>query len=673
MSISPEVHKIEPLKLKHDGAVELATGRSRYETSWRNREITWGQLLAKVSQTKRTKETLEEYKALPKDKQDEIKDVGGYVGGSLKGGSRKTSTVLTRQIITLDADFAAPDFWEEVEFSATFAIAAYSTHKHTPDAPRLRLLIPLSRPVSPDEYLAIARRIADDFNIDAFDDTTYEPSRLMYWPSTSKDGTYFFEYIDTNWLDADKVLATYKDWTDSSFWPESSRVNKERKRLADKQGDPTEKEGAVGLFCRTYTIEEAIGAFLSDVYEGAGQRRYTYAGGSTSGGLVLYEDHFAFSHHGTDPTSGKLCNAFDLVRLHKFGDMDEGGLEGKTPSQWPSFKAMTDLVMGDELVKETQGAETMARVRSEFDILEDDEEETLDDSWTKKLETVGKNGKGGYASTINNVKIILENDPSLKKKLLFDEFYAKPLGKSPLPWRKSGGVQEWTDPEDSGLRHYLEFSWGLASKAKIDDAINMIMEQNKVHPVREYLESLTWDGTRRVDTFFIDYLGAEDNIFTREATRRILTAAAGRVIKPGIKFDYMVILTGPQGVGKSYILRRIGRDWYSDSIYTINGKEAYEQLQGVWIAEMAEMTATKKADVEAIKHFISKQEDTFRKAYARRPQTVKRQCVFIGTTNDRECLRDRTGNRRFWPIDVRVNTPTKDIWFEFRVYRNYSK
>lgn len=668
--IAPEVQNITPLKLKNDGALQLAEGRSRWETNWRNRDITWGKMLAKLKQTKRTAETLEEYRALPKPEQDKIKDVGGFVGGTLKGGSRKTQNVLARQIVTLDADFAGPDFWEDVELTATFAVAAYSTHKHTPEAPRLRLLIPLSRPVSPEEYQAIARRIAADFTIDAFDDTTYEPARLMYWPSSSKDGDYFFDYIDAPWLDADEVLATYSDWSDPSFWPESSRSKTERKRLADKQGDPTEKPGAVGLFCRTYTIEEAIDTFLSDVYEEAGPGRYTFIGGTTSGGLVLYEDHFAFSHHGTDPVSGKLCNAFDLVRLHKFADLDDGTPKETAPGKTPSFIAMSELVMEDEQVKATYGAERMAQAQATFGPIPDDEEDstdeedeeyTLADEWLKKLETVGKNGKGGYASTIDNVIIILNNDPRLKDRLLFDEFHGKALGVGPLPWRPAKGIKDWEDPDDAGLQHYLESVYQISSKAKIDPAVMVVMEAHKVHPVRDYLNGLKWDGVPRIDTLLIEYLGAEDSVYVREATRKLLVAAAGRIIRPGIKFDYMMILTGPQGIGKSTLLRKLGKDWYSDSIYTVTGKEAYEQIGGVWVAEMAELTATRKADVEAIKHFISKQEDTFRKAYARRPQTIKRQCVFVGTSNDRECLRDRTGNRRFWPVDVYIVVPPKSV------------
>jgi len=231
----------------------------------------------------------------------------------------------------------------------------YSTHSHTPSAPRLRLVIPLKRPVSPDEYQAVSRRIAGDLGIDFFDDTTYEAHRLMYWPSTSKDGEFIFKYLDEEWADPDEILARYPDWKDPSYWPESSQTKAERKKLADKQGDPREKPGIVGAFCRTYTIAQVIEKFLSDVYApGDDPSRYTYIPGSTAGGLVLYDrDNFAYSYHATDPICGKLCNAFDLVRLHKFGDLDDDAKEGTPVNKLPSYLAMQELAEKDEMVRKT--------------------------------------------------------------------------------------------------------------------------------------------------------------------------------------------------------------------------------------------------------------------------------------------------------------------------------
>ena len=253
------------LNIKHDGPLRIAVGKNRFEKQWKNREMSWSALLRRLQEPTRTQETVEEYRAMDKAQQDQIKDVGGFIGGSLRDGRRKSENVQMRQLVTLDADFAPPGLDEDLELLAAYAYAVYSTHKHTPDKPRLRLLIPLDRPVTPDEYEAIARKLAEDIGIDYFDDTTYQASRLMYWGSVPRDGVYVFHYEDLPWTKADGILARYPDWTDTSYWPESSRAKTDRVKWAKRQGDPTEKSGLIGAFCRTYTIEEAIEKFLPEV------------------------------------------------------------------------------------------------------------------------------------------------------------------------------------------------------------------------------------------------------------------------------------------------------------------------------------------------------------------------------------------------------------------------
>ena len=197
-------HKLD---VKYDGSLQLAIGRSRRETEWKNQSWSWSRLLKRLTQPTQTAETLAEYDKMSKDDQDKIKDVGGFVGGSLRDGRRRADTVLSRKLITLDADFAPPELTDDLTIQMNCAYAVYSTHKHTPAKPRFRLLIPLDRPVTPDEYEAIARKLADDIGIDYFDDTTYQPARLMYWPSVAQDGDYVFTYEDQPWLQADAVLA----------------------------------------------------------------------------------------------------------------------------------------------------------------------------------------------------------------------------------------------------------------------------------------------------------------------------------------------------------------------------------------------------------------------------------------------------------------------------------
>ena len=165
----------------------------------------------------------------------------------------------------------------------------------------------------------------------------------------------------------------------------------------------------------------------------------------------------------------------------------------------------------------------------------------------------------------------------------------------------------------------------------------------------------------RLDTVFIDYLGAEDNQYTRAVCRKSFTAAVARAMDPGCKYDFMPILCGPQGIGKSTLLDKMSRGWFNDSIRTFEGKEASELLQAVWLVEVAELDAFRRTDVSRIKQFLSLRADRYRAAYGRHVKELPRRCVFFGTCNQMEFLQDTTGNRRFWPVDV-GNPHEKTVW-----------
>lgn len=721
------------ITLQHDNLLDLAAGRSRKEIRWKNQQTLWSDLLTKLSETHRTAETLSEYNLAKKPRQDEIKDVGGFVGGYLTSGRRKNGMVAHRQLITLDLDFAPTDFWDDLTLVESFACAMYSTHKHAPSTPRLRLLIPLDRPVDAAEYEAIARRIAGDIGIEYFDPTTFEPARLMYWPSTSSDGEYLFEYQDGEWLSADSVLARYRDWRDISEWPFSKKVEGVVKRAMQKQGDPLEKPGIVGAFCRVYTIAEAIDEFLSEIYtpmegqQGEGMaNRYTYVNGSTAGGVVVYEDKFAYSHHGTDPMSGKLANAFDMVRIHLFGLQDEemrGALpndlgEGGLPTaKLPSYEAMCELAAKDRAVRiqigverieaagndfgasgsdasknlsgdaleaiggeEADGllnrkAKSKLRVAEDGEIESDESDQDTDDEEIDELDQseeltsedmewladLAVDKKGTYLSTIDNVVKILQCDPKLKGKLHFCLFSKREVATGNLPWRKvTKSTKNLVDRDVSNLRHYLERVYGITGEKKIDDALSVVLGKNASHPIKEYLGRVAaegfWDGVERLDELLIRYLGAEDNAYVRAVTRKTLVAAVARIYRPGIKYDTVLTLVGPQGIGKSQLIKRLGGEWYSDSFGGIGTKDAYDLIQGVWLVEIAELAGLRKAEVDSIKHFISKQDDYYRVSYGKRPENNPRQCIFFATTNDEDFLKDQTGNRRWWPVQTLVES-----------------
>ena len=647
--------------IKYDRKVWISTGRSRFDTRWKNRQTTWSKILDRLKTPIRTPETYAEYMAMTKADQDKAKDVGGFVGGTLEGGKRGAHTVTSRTILSFDLDDAPQHFWEDFELLASYAAAIYSTHKHRASKPRFRLLVPLSRDVTADEYEATARMLATDIGMDYMDPSTFQPSRLMYWPSCSEDAEYIFEYIDAPFLDPDTILARYPDWRDVSLWPTSDKETRARKSLADKQKNPTEKSGVVGAFCKAYDVPAAIAKFLPDIYTPTDKEdRYTYAQGSTAAGLVIYDGGtFAFSNHGTDPAGGILCNSFDLVRIHKFGAEDET-VSGDTPmNRRPSYKAMLTFAAADPAVLAETIKEQRAEAASDF---ADDGEDP--DAWEKDPKVIKRNTQTGQIlKMITNAKNIFRYDQQLQGIAMnrFSGFIEVHGGT--VPWDHPGAG--WRDADDAQLVTYL------AERYKVEFPRQVIMDQKVIaaerhafHPVKEYLEALSWDGVKRADTLLIDYLGAEDNVYTREATARILLAAVKRIYEPGAKFDSMLVLSGPPNTGKSMLISRLGGRWFSDNLTfeDMKDKTGAEKLPNYWILEISEMKGMKKTDVESSKAFISRQEDIYRAAYGRNTERHPRQCVFFGTVNDASgYLKDITGNRRFWPVEI-TGEGTRKPW-----------
>ena len=622
--------------------IQIATGNSRMEKRWNNVEMELDEFIERISHTIRTAETVEQYMKMTKAKQDAIKDVGGYVAGRLKGGRRKKDCVEYRTIITLDIDHAVPGVIEQIEMLYNYRCFIYSTHKHTAENPRLRLVIILSRPVSPDEYVAVARKVAEDIGIEMFDDTTYEPSRLMYWPSTSADGEFIFRDIEGEPLNPDDVLSRYKDWRDSSEWPVSSRQQNIVQREMRKQADPLTKDGVIGAFCRTYTIEDAIAAFLSDVYQpSAMPGRYDYIPADSQAGVVIYEGKFAYSHHATDPACGRLMNAFDMVRIHRYGELDEKAAEDTEASKLPSFSAMSEFAVSDENVKMTIAGERMEKAEKEFSGENGD--------WLKQLEyekrsTVVKN-------TLRNLLLILNNDEKLKG-IVFNQLSDGMEIKGEVPWEHPSRF--WRDADDAQLISYVDLTYGTFSARNYDIAVTKVADDRSYHPIREFLASLPeWDKVPRVDTILVDFLGASDNAYVRAVTRKTLCGAIARVMNPGCKFDTMLVLNGPQGKGKSTLISKLCGEWFNDSLLLNDTKDktAAEKLQGYWILEIGELAGLKKTEIETLRGFLSRQNDIYRASFGRRATPHPRQCVFIGTTNaENGYLRDTAGNRRFWPV-----------------------
>lgn len=640
----------------------IALGKSRKDKKWRNKQMEWDDFLALIRETHRTPETVEEYLSFKKDRQDEIKDIGGFVGGHLAGGRRLASSVSSRQLITLDADEAKPDFWDRFCLMYDCTAAIYTTHKHTPETPRFRLIIPLDREVLKDEYVAICRRIAGDIGIDQFDHTGYQPHRLMYFPSTSKDGEYIFREQQGSLLSADDVLGTYIDWKDVSEWPMGKKEKKDLSTEAKKQGDPYEKPGLIGAFNRAYTIKQAVRKFLSDVYEETDLKdRLTFKEGSTSAGVIIYDDMFSYSHHSTDPASNKLCNAFDLVRIHKFQELDLECSEETPINKRPSYVAMQDLVANEPLVKQQLGEAKLEEAKHLFENVEDLEIEEVEDlEWLKSMDV---DRKGNYLATINNISLILEHDRIFKNNIAYDLFEQQPIFRRNLPWRKIKDKPTINDNDLANIENYIEIVYKINAGSKLQKGLLVVLEKFSFHPVVDYLNTLKWDGVKRLETILPDYLGAENSEYVRTVTRKALVACVARVCNPGVKFDNVLTLVGEEGQGKSALWDKLGGKWFSDTfnMHMLQSKEAYEQIQGVWIIEIGELAGMAKAEVERVKGFLSARKDRYRAPYGRSTELRPRQCVFFASTNTMNFLKSQTGNRRFWPVLTHETKPKYNV------------
>ncbi len=348
--------------------LKVALGFSSHAANWKNSTITWEELCRKLGTTTYTSETPEEYAAMSRDARQRIKDHGGFVGGYLIGGKRRKENVKCRSLLVLDGDFVDVGFILRFRKGCRYAAFLYTTHSHTKESPRVRIVIPLDEDVSPDMYIALARYFAADWGIELFDPCSYKVNQMMYWPTTPKGGEFIGEEVKGPFLNAAEYLAGHPGWEDISKLPVGSRENTARRNEGKMQENPLEKSGIVGTFCRTYGIEDAIEKFLPDVYaHSAVEGRYDYIPGEGSAGVVIYEGLFAYSHHATDPAGGRRLNAFDLVRLHRFKDMDEK----------ESFLKMCAFAEKDPLVKEALEKERAEQAKKDFEEIQSGWEEPL--------------------------------------------------------------------------------------------------------------------------------------------------------------------------------------------------------------------------------------------------------------------------------------------------------
>jgi putative DNA primase/helicase len=620
--------------------IKIAVCNRKTDRKYKNQEQAWEYIVNRNRSPLRTSETAEEYPKLPKAQRDALKDNGGFVGGWLKGGIRKNGNVIGRTIGCLDAD----NIPVGVDFlgAAATALAGveyfiYSTHSHTPESSRYRLVILFAREVSEDEYPALTRMISKQIGLDYFDDTTYQANRMMYWASCPSNGEFVFDEKYGEPLDPDKYLAMYEDWRDVTQWPTSSRESEVRGREVAKQQDPLEKGGVVGAFCKAYSVEDAIDNFLSDVYEPAAiEGRYQFAEADSIAGVVVYDGKWIYSHHATDPAAGKLLNAFDLVRTHRFSELEEKA----------SFSAMREFAISLDKVKIELDAERQAQASADFD--------PDSGNWQTLLKYQPRSSE--LDNSVWNEVLILNNDPDFAN-FAFNELANRIQVTGKVPWERPPDNKFWRDADTAQMKALIDIRYLAFSSRNHDVSFVKVADDRRFHPIRDYLDALPpWDGTPRVETLLIRCLQADDTSYVRAVTRKTLAAAVARIYRPGTKFDSVLVMDGGQGIGKSTLFKDlVGDEYYSEtlSLTDMDDKSGAEKLQGFWVVEIGELAGMKKADIEKVKAFLSTSDDKYRPSYGKTVESHPRQCIIIGSVNgERGYLRDITGNRRFWIVKV---------------------
>ena len=653
----------------YDRELILTVAGSRNSTNWRLQKMKWSELVTRLKTCVRGTETHEEYMRLSRDQQAELKDIGGFVGGKLIGKRRLASAMESRDVISLDMDSIPKGQTKFVLFQADmlgYACVAYSTRKHAPDAPRLRLLFPLKETIPAEQYDPISRKIADAIGIEMCDPTTFEINRLMYWPSASKDGEYVYEVFDGEPIDPQAILDSYgpdEAWKDVARWPVVPGTEAKIANSGKRRGDPEEAKGFVGAWNRVHDVFDALEGALNEVFSPTDDaKRWTYNGGTTHGGAIVHDNgKFLYSYHSTDPGCGQLLNSWELCQLHLFGDLDKNFVgDPQKRYKYPSYKAMVEFAQKDEAVRNELLKVNVAAAQADFASGIEVETTAKPENETEWLQQLQLDEYGKIKPSTENFLLIVRNDPRLKGlrlNTLTGDLEVDPP--TSLPWKRENS-RYWSERTDGAqCRNWFADVYHITGKEKIDDAIMGTASVRGYDPIIEYLESLPpWDGCTRLETVLIDYLGAENTAYVRAVTVKTFVACVARQYEPGIKFDTILTLIGDQGCGKSTLFGKMGKKWFADtlSMRDTRDKTAAEKLSGRWLMEIGELRGMRDVDDEAIKQFASCQNDVYREAYARSAANHLRRCVLVATTNEESgFLRDTTGGRRWWPVNVKKN------------------
>ena len=607
--------------------------------------------------------THEAYTTITKAKQDELKDIGAFIAGELKNGRRRSGCVLARCAAVLDADNlpagSTEDFIRRVE-GLGCCYLVYSTAKHSPATPRLRVVVPLAQDIPAEQYAPVARLLCKLIQLEMtwFDPSTDEAGRIMYYPAHCQDIAPVLYMADKPLLDAAALLAQLQDWRDAVSWPRFPREQAPAK-VAAKQEDPEGKTGVVGAFCRVYDVPAAMEKFLPGVYvPTTADDRYTFAAGSSWGGATVYEGgKFLFSHHATDPAGGRLVNAFDLVRMHRFADLDDEAKEGTPAGRLPSYTAMTALAREDSAVSDVRAREAFAAATADFKDVETDEEAAME---------LGR-CEGKTLST-SIVRLALKAFGIQAKRNLITG--AVEITGMPTAYSKEGAANTLPTFLMDNLR-----SIGVkgASRTAVMDHLANIFDENRYNPVLDMLGRTVWDGHSRFPEL-LRIISVSSSSLEATLVRKWLiqcVAMANNTIDRREAAEGVLTLQGGQGLGKTLFFRRlsVSSEWFAEGVtLDLKNKDSVISATGAWITELGELDSTLKREQSILKAFLTSPSDRIRAPYAREAETQPRRTSFCATVNPGTFLKDDTGDRRFWvvPVDkiaLQTLIELPDSWF----------
>ncbi len=648
--------------MQYNRPLTIYTAQRRTDTVLQEEPLDVRGLFDRLAQSRTIPMTHDAYTALPKAQQDDLKDVGSFVAGKLKDGRRRRGCVLSRNAAVLDADNlpagGTDDFVRAVS-GLGLCCCIYSTAKHSPATPRLRVVIPFGEDIPAEQYPLVVRLLCQRIQREMswFDPTTAEAGRIMYYPVHCQDvKPEYYALEGCGPLDAAGLVAQLPDWQNVAAWPAFPREQAPA-RLAAKQQDPEAKTGVVGAFCRLYNVPAAIDKFLPGIYEEtATEGRYTFTGGSTAGGAVLYEGgKFLYSHHATDPAGGKLVNSFDLVRLHMFAELDDGAKPGTPAVRLPSYTAMVELARSDPQVSDVLAKERISAAEDFQNVI--DEDAALEMGRCE-----------GQILTEDVVRLALKAFGIRVRRNLITgkvEIAGAPGRYSPEEAVNTLPVYLMDKLRTIGVKG--------VNKTAITDYLGNIADVDRFNPVVDMLESTVWDRQSRFPKF-LRIMGIPAGSFSAKLMRYWLVqtvALAYNDMRNAWAAEGVITLQGSQGIGKTLVLRRLAirREWFAEGVtLDVKDKDSILRATSAWIAELGELDGTLKREQAALKSFITNPSDHVRAPYAREATNRARRTSFAATVNPEQFLQDETGDRRFWVISVRdidlqtlISLP--DEWF----------